>query len=110
MGKSHVDKIRKGNALTRPTTTLGYHARPHIDPKGNFMGESREVYNNNSNRSNRNQRIKSSAPHMLVLSNDKGSHRYANLAEKSLYSNERLKKNAYKTQSSTLLMTESGEQ
>ena len=102
MGKSHVDKIRKGNALTRPTTTHGYHARPHIDSKGNFMGESREVYNNNSNRSNRNQKIKSSAPHMLVLSNDKGNHRYAGL--------EKLKKDAYKTQSSTLLMTESGEQ
>ena len=79
MGRS-ADKIRKGAALTRPTTTHGHHNRPNLDSKGNFISEMREVYNNNSGHSNRNQ-LKGSAPQMLVLSNDKGGSRYVALHE-----------------------------
>ena len=46
---------------------------------------------------------------MLVLSNDKGN-RYVGLTENRQPTKEMMKKANYKTQSSTLLMTESGEQ
>ena len=86
-----MDKIRKGAALTRPTTTHGHHSRPNLDPKGNLISEMRETYNNNSGHSNRNQ-LKGSAPQMLVLSNDKGGNRYVGLAETRVPSKDMLKK------------------
>ena len=54
MGKTHVEKIRKGVTHTRPTTTLGYGRPTNLDSKGNFNDNANGAYNNNSNRSNRN--------------------------------------------------------